>query len=125
VYGDWKAATVLAGSVVEALLLWKLSTVDRAEIATAEATLFTSGTLRRKGEPLDKWDLHAFIEVAARCPTAKPSVTEETATQVRLAKDFRNLIHPGRGIRLGHKCDRGTAFAATAALEMVVRDISS
>jgi hypothetical protein len=51
-------------------------------------------------------------------------VTPETATQARLGKDFRNLIHPGRAARLGQKCDRATALFALAAVEHVVRDLS-
>jgi hypothetical protein len=117
--GEWKSATVLAGSVIEALLLWKLSTLNASDVASAEANV-----LKRKTKPLDEWDLHAFIEIAAVCPPGKPSIKSNTATQLRLAKDYRNLIHPGRSLRLQEKCDRATALAAVAGLEMVVRDLT-
>lgn len=117
--GEWKSATVLAGSVIEALLLWKLSTLVPSDVAAADAT-----ALKRKAKPLDEWDLHAFIEVAAVCPSGKPVIKANTVTQLRLAKDYRNLIHPGRAIRLAEKCDRRTALAAVAGLEMVVRDLA-
>jgi hypothetical protein len=123
VEGDWKSVTVLAGAVVEALLLDRLSSLPPADVQAVEAQLQKAGTLKGKGAPLEKWDLHAFTEVAAACPVPRPSIKADTATQVRLAKDFRNLIHPGRSIRLATRCDRGTALAATAALEMVVRDL--
>lgn len=42
----------------------------------------------------------------------------------RLAKDFRNLIHPGAAQRLAQNCDRATALSAVAAVEHVVRDIT-
>jgi hypothetical protein len=45
-------------------------------------------------------------------------------TQADLARDFRNLIHPGRAQRTGADCDRGTALTALAAIELVVRDLS-
>jgi hypothetical protein len=34
------------------------------------------------------------------------------------AREFRNLIHPGRSARLGKVCDRGTALSASAAVEL-------
>lgn len=49
---------------------------------------------------------------------------KETASQTRLAKDFRNLIHPGRSQRLAQKCDRGTAYAAAASVEFVIRNLT-
>ena len=45
----------------------------------------------------------------------------QLATQTRLAKDFRNLIHPGRAQRQGQTCDRATALSAVAAVEHIVR----
>jgi hypothetical protein len=119
VNGEWKAATVLAGGAVEALLLWRLLQVDSKEIAAAEAKL------KRKSRPLLEWDLHGFIEVATICPDPNPLIRPETAIQLRLAKDFRNLIHPGRAIRLSQRCSRATALAAIAGLEMVVGDLAT
>jgi hypothetical protein len=46
---------------------------------------------------------------------------DAAASQCRVSKDFRNLIHPGRTIRLAQVCDRGTAFATVAAVEQVIR----
>ena len=40
----------------------------------------------------------ASTEVAAASPATKPVLKADTATQVRLAKEFRNLIRPGRSI---------------------------
>jgi len=51
-------------------------------------------------------------------------ISDDTAKLVRLAKDFRNLIHPGRAARLGQKCDRATALGALAAMEAVARDLA-
>jgi len=68
----------------------------------------------------ERWDLHEYIEVAAHLGIIEP----ETATQARQARNFRNLIHPGRAIRLGQKADRATALAALAAVEFVVRDLT-
>jgi len=69
---------------------------------------------------LENWVLFEYIEVAAELKV----ISDETATQARLAKDFRNLIHPGRAQRLGQECNRATALSAVAALEHVVNDLS-
>jgi hypothetical protein len=34
-----------------------------------------------------------------------------------------HLIHPGRAIRIGQACDRGTALSALAAVELIARDL--
>ena len=112
--GEWKAATVLAGSVTEALLLWALQ-------RNASQVPATVSKLGMKIDPdLEKWSLHSYIEVAAELGMIK----SDTATQCRLAKDFRNLIHPGRALRLGQVCNRGTALSAVAAVEHVIQDLT-
>jgi hypothetical protein len=119
--GEWKAATVLAGSVVEALLLWALQPCRPEDIETAIHALMENKTLlKNPGKVLDRWDLHDYIEVAA----ALNLINEETASQARLAKDFRNLIHPGRAVRLRQECNRATALSAVAAVEHVVRNLT-
>jgi hypothetical protein len=119
--GEWKAATVLAGSAIEALLLWGLQTQQAPAVAAAVTTLVANHTLRRQPPAaLESWNLHEYIEVAADLGVIKP----DTATQSRLAKDFRNLIHPGRAQRLGQTCDRATALSAVAGMEHVVRDLT-
>ncbi len=118
---EWKAATVLAGSAIEALLLWSLQQRPPADITAATAALRTSGELTRQPDPnLERWDLHEFAEVAAKLTIIKGG----TPTEIRLAREFRNLIHPGRAQRLGQTCDRGTALSSVAALDHVVRDLS-
>jgi hypothetical protein len=109
---EWKAATVLAGSVVEALLLWSLQQKTGAEIQAAP--------VKKPSKPLEEWYLSDYIDVA----TALGIIEAYTASQVRLAQDYRNLIHPGRAIRLGIHCDRGTALGAVAALEVLIRDLN-
>jgi hypothetical protein len=124
--GEWKGATVLAGSAVEALLLWTLQEHEKTKpgvVPAAVASLVGSKTLKgNPGGDLEGpgWRLHEYVEVSAHMGVIK----SETATLVRLAKDFRNLIHPGRAARLGQKCDRATALGALAAAEAVARDLT-
>ena len=95
--GEWKAATVLAGSVVEALLLWKLSTLNAADVTATGAALRAAGTVSvRVGSPLNEWTLPDYIEVAAVVPANRPLVVTDTAALLRVVKNYRNLIHPGR-----------------------------
>jgi hypothetical protein len=101
---EWRAATVLAGATIEALLLWKLREQDRDQ----------------PDSDLDRWTLHQYIEEAARLELIK----EDTAKAAKLAQNFRNLIHPGRAARLGQKCDRGTAHSTFGALHHVIDDLT-
>ena len=120
--GEWKAATVLAGSVIEALLLWRLQQCPAGAVSGAVQALIQRRVLTRNPGPNleDRdWNLHAFVEVAAELGILSP----ESAAAVRQAKDFRNLIHPGRAQRLGQACNRGTALAAVAALEFVIQAV--
>ena len=122
--GEWKAATVLAGSVVEALLLWALDEHEAQNpgtVETAANAVVASGMLKA-APPADfnQWVLAQLIAVAEEAKL----ISKETASQSRLAKDFRNLIHPGRSKRLGQACDRGTALSAVAAVEHVARDLT-
>lgn len=120
--GEWKPATILAGATIEALLLWDLQNRRApASVAAAIPPLLASGTLHQQPPAnLDQWNLHQLIEVSTHLGTLQPA----TVIEARLAKDFRNLIHPGRTQRLGQICDRGTALASVAALEHVVRDLT-
>jgi len=119
--GEWKAATVLAGSACEALLLWRTLKAAPADREEAARRATHNGVLNAppQADP-QAWVLHQLIEVAAELR----AITEPTRDQLRLAKDFRNLIHPGRAQRVGQVCDRGTALSAIAGLEHAIRDLS-
>jgi hypothetical protein len=122
--GEWKGATVLAGSATEALLLWNIQQAETRKagtISAAVAALMASKTLPRKPDNNpERWNFIELIEVAVQLTQIKGA----TGKQARLCKDFRNLIHPGRAARLKQVCDRGTALSALAAVEFVVRDLT-
>jgi hypothetical protein len=122
---EWKGATVLAGAATEALLLWAIQEAEKKSggaISGAISKIKAAGTLSPvpKAVDIDRWKFIDLIEVASVMGLIK----DDTAKQARLGKDFRNLIHPGRVARLGQSCDRGTALAALAAVEFVVRDLN-
>jgi hypothetical protein len=113
--GEWKGATVLAGSAAEALLLWGIQQKLTAYIRSAAKLL-----ANKPRGPIEKWDLANYINVAEQLSIIKT----DTATQARLAKDFRNLIHPGRQQRTGQACNKATALSALAAVEHIVEDLT-
>ncbi len=120
---EWKAATVLGGATIEALLHWRLSQAppDEKAIRASAAKLHSCGTFTKKPSPdRDDWSLHHFIEIAADLKL----IESDTLKAAALAKDFRNLVHPGRAARKGLICDRATALSALAGLEHVIRDLS-
>jgi hypothetical protein len=118
---EWKAATVLAGATIEALLHWKLQEPP-ITLASRDVAVKASVEAKKMQNPssdIDYWTLAQFVEVAAHLGMIK----SDTATEVRLAQNFRNLIHPGRAARLNQTCDRGTAYSAVGALDHVIRDL--
>jgi hypothetical protein len=106
---EWKAATVLAGSVIEALLFWELQQHPLEKVPKV------------RNESLDKWHLPEYIRAAEQLRCVKGN----TITAARLAQNYRNLIHHGRSLRLGEACDQGTAHVAIGALGHVVRDLEN
>jgi hypothetical protein len=110
--GEWKAAAVLSGSVIEALLLWALQKTHANQIQA-------HGIGPKK--PLEKWSLDEYIDAAEKFRCIEPN----TVTEARRAQDYRNLIHPGRAYRLGIRCDLGAAHIAVGALDHVINDLRS
>jgi len=94
-------ATVFAGAALEALLLWALKQV-----------MLTNMPKR----PLDQLHLADLINLAS----ANGVIDTATEQQAGLAKDARNLVHPGRALRSGEACNKATALAALAAVYRLI-----
>jgi hypothetical protein len=117
--GEWKGATVLAGSMVEALLLWALQNKRTdADLQAAAAQLGRTIDLRKRS--LEFWVLHELIEYAH----ATHLISDSTRAAADQSRDFRNLIHPGKAMRLAKKCNRSTALLGVGAVEAVIADLS-
>jgi hypothetical protein len=123
--GEWKASTILTGATIEAVLLYVLKSVqnsDASKITNSVKNLVSNNTLDKSpGYNLNKWSLHPLTEVA----TDLGLIKKETAIQTRLARNFKNLIHPGVSVREDQVCNKATALTAMAALEHVINDLSS
>lgn len=119
---EWKAATVLAGAAIEALLHWRLREPlpGPSAVKAAVTALIASGAISKPDKNIDRWELSHFIEVASHLNF----IGADTRNAAQLARNFRNLIHPGRASRLAQSCDRATALSAIGALEHVIRDLT-
>lgn len=125
---EWKAVTILAGSVIEALLLYAIDRIKEND--SRKFNELRDKVLKddRLGKPLaskpsntpNDWLLFQYIPFAL---TAK-IISESTAKGCLVAKDFRNLIHPGASIRKNIWCDRGTALKSVGGMEHVIKDLS-
>jgi hypothetical protein len=126
---QWKAATVMGGAVVEALLLDRLlsgrnaaraKAVEDAHVRAGAATRRRHGDMHWKTQPFDRWDLWKLIAVAWEL-----KLIDDTVVHVcEGVRDFRNLIHAGRE-RAKAPCDKGTAKAAEAAVENLIATFSA
>lgn len=104
---EWIGATVSAGIALEAILLWALKET-RADAALGKKSADTLG--------LD----HLINEAVA-----KDVISNEAATQAHLARDARNLIHPGKVARSGTSCSKATALAAFAGVYRVTEELKT
>lgn len=117
---EWKAATVLAGSAIEALLLWAIKQRTPAEIDAAKAAAVAPDRLTEKPDNnITRWNLEEYIEVAKELSIIK----EKTAKAAHLARQFRNFIHPGASQRASQKCSRATALSAAAGMHHVIEEL--
>jgi hypothetical protein len=99
---EWIGATALAGTALEALLLWRV----KATPAISKS---------------DEMTLHDLIQHAEK----HQLVSAPAASQARLAKDARNLMHPGRAARLGTECSRATALSALAGVYRLIDEFNA
>jgi hypothetical protein len=118
---EHKAACVMAGSVVEALLLWAVKR-KAADIPNAIATcVHNQEAAPRHPQDPDRWDLSELLRVARRLPV----IDAETFDAADQAREYRNLIHPGRAERLQMKADHARAMLTAGAMLRVRDDLAA
>ncbi|BAM87731.1 hypothetical protein S58_17240 [Bradyrhizobium oligotrophicum S58] len=101
---EWLGATTFAGSALESLLLWA---VEKAGSKTKKA-------------PNDMV-LSELVDAAAGAGL----LTSSGEKLAHMARDARNLIHPGRVAKLGVSCTKASALTAMAALYTVAEELSN
>ncbi|HET7152249.1 MAG TPA: hypothetical protein VFJ29_00655 [Candidatus Kapabacteria bacterium] len=98
---SWKSAIVIAGSIIEAILIDYLVSENH-----------DTDPLRME-----------FVEVIRICKQ-RNLLTERSEQLSHVIRNYRNLIHPGREIRLKEKVDRNAAIIASTLVDMVVEEIA-
>jgi hypothetical protein len=101
----FKAAHVLAGSIIEALLVDQLDSTGYKDLG---------------GTPLLELALGQLISAAR----AQNVLSQQASDLASVVKTYRNLIHPGRLTRLGERIDGDTATIASALVELVAREVA-
>lgn len=101
---EWMGTTVFAGAALEALLLWALKRATLAETPS---------------RPLDELHLADLIRLAVK----NQLIDESSGGQAALAKDARNLVHPGKALRTNETCNKATALTALAAVYRVIDEL--
>lgn len=104
--GAWKAVHVLAGSIIEALL------VDHLVITNYQG--------RHGRDPLT-------MELAPLISTCKTEgiLTERTEQLSTVVRGYRNLIHPGRVVRLNEKVSQSTAKIAAGLVDLIIEEVAA
>lgn len=103
--GAWKSAQVMAGSIVECLLVDYL--------------------LSKPDGPPGKNPLKMDLAEAIAACKEDGAISDRTADLCAVVRSYRNLIHPGRMIRLEEKApNRASGEIAVALIELIVDDIA-
>jgi hypothetical protein len=96
---EWKAATVLGGAAIEALLHWKLSGPQTAstDVTAAKEKAVDSGRLQRSPHAdLDRWTLIEFIAVTRELGALGGKPTKGKLSSRKLATKGRIAAHRHR-----------------------------
>lgn len=104
--GAWKAVHVLSGSVVEAVLVEYL-------VATKYVPASGKDVLRLQ-----------LGDLIAECKQLG-ILSDKAADLSTVVRSYRNLIHPGRGLRLNETVDKESATVARALVNIVVEEVTA
>ena len=123
---DTKVALVLAGCVVEAILLDYLETALRQElVAAAKRVNGKEGGNRKKLEPTARPANWSFENMIAVCgPDGLKRLDERAIKMADVVRKWRNFIHPNRE-REERRLKPAEATAAQALVELVIDDFSA
>jgi hypothetical protein len=99
----WKAVHVLAGSIVEAVL------VD-----------YLVGQGQKSPDPLTM----TLADLIAACKKAGV-LSQRTADLSSALKSYRNLIHPGRSKRLNESADSDGALVARSLVSIILKEVAA
>lgn len=101
----WKAAVVLGGAIIESVLTDHLLAGSSSSTERAAILKMTLGQL------------------IARC-RQQGVLSSRTVSLTEAIKEYRNLIHPGREVRLAERADENSALVVQALVDMVAGEVS-
>ena len=109
--GARKSTVILAGGILEGVLLDRLRTVP-------EAAKTASGSLPRNA--VVSWDLGQLVDAAESLGLLPRGVVQISHG----LREFRNLVHPGRQLREGIALSENEAGLAVHVVEIVLKALS-
>lgn len=110
----WKPAMVMGGSISEALLLDALLKCDPHSLKASAA----KQQIKTKEDPKE-WYLPQLANVAFDLKI----ISEDCLKLVKIAQNYRNLIHPGKELRLRQKVTRSAALLCQSALQKIIEEL--
>jgi hypothetical protein len=129
----WKSACILAGSIAEAVLIDYVAVLGNCSASDEELTApdmslgklidaaIGIDALASSQPPTAGWSLPELIKKGT--DTRAVSSFRTTYDMSSAVKNFRNLIHPGRSLRLKEHVDGSVAVAARAFVDRLLRDL--
>jgi hypothetical protein len=101
-HGAWKAAYILAGSIIEAILIDYLLAIDYQD-----------------ADPL-KMTFESAISVC----NDVDALSEKTEYMLYTINAYKNLIHPVKTVRLSESIEEGNAKVSQALVEIIAKEIA-
>src|SRR5258708_7917884 len=102
----WKAAQILAGSIIEAILVDYLISMEYK---------------KRSQDNL----LHLGLGGAIKICRDENILSEKIEHLSHAIQSYRNLIHPGRSVRLGETASENDAIMSKALVEIIAEEIAT
>ena len=99
---SWKSTHIIAGSIIEAILLDSLISIKYTE-----------------KDPL-KMSLNEIILACSK----ENIISQKIVELSNVIKNYRNLIHPGRSLRLQEKIDEHSANICLSLVELINNEVS-
>jgi hypothetical protein len=90
-----------------------------SKIRKTPVEVAASAAAQAVSEPIERWGLAELVKVAHHLGL----ISNGTKVAAEQAREFRNLIHPGRAQRLAARCNRSTALLGAGAIEAVIVDL--
>lgn len=102
----WKAVHILAGSIIEAILVDYLITLGKQKKLSADPLRMSLG------------------DAISEC-RKEDIISDRTEHLLHVVQSYRNLIHPGRSVRLGETATENSAKIVHALIDIIAEEVAS